>query len=51
MDKMSNYQEAIPKLIFEIFYTKLGWSSRLSDTQEKQQEICIFLYVKRQRNN
>ncbi len=34
-DKMTNYHEAIPKLISEIFYTKLGWSSRLSDTQEK----------------
>ncbi len=39
-DKMATCHEAIPKLVFEIFYTKLGWSSRLSDTQEKWQEIC-----------
>ncbi len=40
MDKMATYHEAIPKLIFEIFDTKLGWSSRLRDIQEKRQEVC-----------
>ncbi len=34
-DKMAKYHQTIPKLIFEIFYTKLGWSSKLRDTQEK----------------
>ncbi len=37
---MATYHEAIPQLIFEIFYTKLRWSSRLSDIHEKRQEIC-----------
>ncbi len=47
--KMATYHEAIPLLIFEIFYTKLGWSSRLSDIREKPQEICqstrLFHYL------
>ncbi len=39
-DKMAPCHEAILELIFEIFYTKLGWISRLSDIQETGQEIC-----------